>query len=111
LIGPADGKIFAGQEQFVLLSWEPAGKLAEDEWYAVRLSWSENGSFSQRGGNNLKGTSWRIPADFYYGKADHETGRAYQWYVYVEQVTEMEDGQRVGEPVSPFSDTRVLYWQ
>ena len=94
-----------------MLSWEPAGKLAEDEWYAVRLSWSENGSFSQRGGNNLKGTSWRIPADFYYGKADHATGRAYEWYVYVEQVTEAEDGQRVGEPVSPFSETRVLYWQ
>lgn len=100
-----------GPEQFVVLSWKPVGTLAADEWYAVRLSWSENGVFSQRGGNNLKETSWRIPADFYWGKADQETGRAYEWYVYVERVTEGEDGQRVGEPVSPFSETRVLYWQ
>ncbi len=87
------------------------GQLAEDEWYAVRLSWAENGTFSQRGGNNLKETSWQIPADFYWGKADQESGRAYEWYVYVERVTETEDGQRVGESVSSSSETRVLYWQ
>jgi hypothetical protein len=111
LTGPDDGAIFRGRDQFVVLSWRPAGKLAEDEWYAVRLSWSENDVVSQRGGNNLKDTTWQIPADFYYGKADQETGRAYEWYVYVEKVTETKDGQRVGEPVSPFSETRVLYWQ
>jgi RNA polymerase subunit RPABC4/transcription elongation factor Spt4 len=111
LVSPPDGEIFVGREQSVVLIWESVGLLAEDEWYAVRLSWSENGAFSQRGGNNLKETSWQIPADFYWGKADHETGRAYEWYVYVEQVTETEDGRRVGEPVSPPSETRVLYWQ
>lgn len=111
LIGPPDGEIFAGPDQFVILSWKPAGQLAEDEWYAVRLSWAENGTFSQRGGDNLKETSWRIPAGFYWGKADQESGRAYEWYVYVERVTETEDGQRVGEPVSPSSETRVFYWQ
>jgi RNA polymerase subunit RPABC4/transcription elongation factor Spt4 len=111
LIGPPDGEIFVGQEQFVVLSWEPAGELAKDEWYAVRLSWAENGTFSQRGGNNLKETTWRVPADFYWGKADHESGRAYDWYVYVERVTETDDGEKVGEPVSPFSESRVLYWR
>jgi hypothetical protein len=111
LIGPPDGEIFVGREQYVVLSWEPVGLLADNEWYAVRLSWSENGTLGQRGGNNLKQTSWQIPADFYWGKADQETGRAYEWYVYVERVTETEDGQRVGEPVSPSSKTRVLYWQ
>ena len=111
LIGPPDGEILVGREQYVVLSWEPVGPLADNEWYAVRLSWSENGTLSQRGGNNLKETSWQIPADFYWGKADQETGRAYEWYVYVERVTETEDGQRVGEPVSPSSKTRELYWQ
>lgn len=111
LISPQDGQIFAGREQFVILRWESVGRLAENEWYAVRLSWAENGEFAQRGGNNLKETSWQIPANFYYGKADQKTGRVYEWYVYVEQVTEGEDGQRVGEPVSPLSETRVLYWQ
>lgn len=111
LIGPPDGKIFIGRDQFVVLSWSSVGALAGDEWYAVRLSWSEGGSFEQRGGNNLKETSWQIPADFYWLKADQETGRAYEWYVYVERVTETEDGQPVGEAVSPPSETWTLFWQ
>lgn len=111
LIDPPDGQVFVGSDQLVILSWEPAGQLAEDEWYAIRISWSQDGTFGQRGGNNLKEIWWRIPADFYWGKADQDTGRAYEWYVYVEQVTETEDGQRVGEPVSPLSETRTLYWQ
>ena len=106
-----DGKCSQRSHQFVVLSWEPAGELAKDEWYAVRISWAENGTLSQRGGNNLKETSWQIPADFYWGKADHESGRAYEWYVYVERVTEADDGEKVGEPVSSFSETRVLYWR
>ncbi|MEJ2560327.1 MAG: hypothetical protein P8186_29745, partial [Anaerolineae bacterium] len=101
LRSPLDGEVLVGRGQFVVLRWESVGPLAEDEWYAVRLSWSENGTIAQRGGNNLKETSWQIPADFYWGKADQETGRAYEWYVYIERVTETEDGQKVGEPVSP----------
>jgi hypothetical protein len=111
LVGPPDGEIFIGSGQFVILQWEPVGPLAADEWYAVRLSWSENGVFDQRGGNDLKEPSWRIPADFFWGKADQETGRAYKWYVYVERVTETADGKRVGEPAGPPSETRTLYWQ
>ncbi len=111
LAGPDDGAIFVGSQQFVVLQWQPAGPLAADEWYAVRLSWSENGVFAQRGGNNLKETTWQIPADFFWGKADQETGRAYKWYVFVERVTETADGKKVGEPLSPPSETRTLYWQ
>jgi hypothetical protein len=111
LIGPPDGQIFTGREQYIVLRWEPAGELGENEWYAVRLSWAENGSLAQRGGNNLKEAAWQIPADFYWGKADHQTGRAYQWYVYVERVTVGENGERVGEAASPASATRTLYWQ
>jgi hypothetical protein len=103
--------VIVGKAQLVVLRWQPTGILAEDEWYAVRISWTENGVFSQRGGNNLKEASWQIPAEFYWGKADHETNRAYEWYVYVERVTETDDGQRVGEPISPVSETRTLYWQ
>jgi hypothetical protein len=111
LISPSNEEVFVGSEQLVVLSWEPVGSLSEDEWYAVRLSWSEGGVFGQRGGNNVKETSWRIPAEFFWGKADHESGRAYEWYVYVERVTETDDGQRVGEPVSDPSENRILYWQ
>ena len=111
LIGPEDGHIFSnGREQEVILRWESAGPLAADEWYAVRLSWSESGVFAQRGGDNVKDTSWLVPAWLYYGKADQATHRAYQWYVYVERVTQSADGRRIGEPLSPFSDKRTFYW-
>jgi len=111
LLGPPDGEIFVGREQFVVLSWKPVGLLAPDEWYAVRILWSEDGVSAQRGGTNLKETSWQVPADFYWGKADQETGRAYEWYVYIEKVAQSQEGQRVGEAVSAPSETRVLYWQ
>jgi len=111
LVSPPDGEIFVGQEQFVVLRWQPVGSLAEDEWYAVRLSWSEGGVFGQRGGHNLKETEWQVPADFYWGKADQDTGRAYEWYVFIERVTETADGEKVGEPVSSPSETRTIYWQ
>lgn len=111
LLGPPDGQIFIGRNQMVVLAWQSAGPLRDDEWYAVRLSWSENGVFAQRGGDNVKDTAWRVPADAFHLKADQETGRAYEWYVYVERVTEGADGQRVGESLSPPSEKRTFYWQ
>ncbi len=111
LKSPKDGEIFVGRSQMVVLSWEPSGVLAADEWYAVRLSWSEGGVVAQRGGNNVKETSWQLPADMFWARADQETGRAYQWYVFVERVTETEEGERQGEPVSPSSEVRTFYWQ
>jgi hypothetical protein len=95
----------------VVLAWQAAGELRAGEWYAVRLSWSENGVFAQRGGDNVKETAWRLPADAFHLKADHGTGRAYEWYVYVERVTEGADKQRVGESLSPPSERRTFFWQ
>ncbi len=111
LLGPPDGELFQGRNQLIILSWKPAGTLAADEWYAIRLSWSAGGTLAQRGGNNVKETTWRLPSDILWNKPDQDTGRAYEWYVYVERVTETEEGQRVGESLSPPSETRTLYWQ
>ena len=95
----------------VILSWEPAGQLAADEWYAVRLSWRENGVFSERSGNNVKETSWQLPANLLWGKADHETGRQYEWYVFVEKVSQTDTGEKKGESQSPPSEKRTFLWQ
>jgi hypothetical protein len=111
LLGPPDQQIFIGRNQMVVLAWQPAGELTANEWYAVRLSWAENGVFAQRGGDNIKDTAWRMPADAFFLKADQSTGRAYKWYVYVERVTTGADGQRVGVSVSPPSETRTFFWQ
>jgi len=111
LLGPPDEQIFVGRNQLVVLAWQPAGVLEADEWYAVRLSWEENGVFAQRGGDNVREPAWRVPADAVFLEADQDTGRAYRWVVYVERVTVGADGQRVGESLSPPSEARTFYWQ
>jgi hypothetical protein len=111
LKGPKDGEIFIGRNQMIVLSWEPAGQLGADEWYAVRLSWAEGGVFEERSGNNLKETFWQLPADLYWLKADQETGRAYEWYVFVEKTLETETGEKEGESLGPPSEKRTFFWQ
>ncbi len=108
ILAPEDGVQFTGG-QLVELKWEPAGELAENEWYAVRMTWLQNGERAF-GGTNTKNTSWVIPAEQYYGKADQGTGRVYEWYVFVERVTVNENGEKVGEPVSEQSETRTFFW-
>ena len=47
----------------------------------------------------------------YWGLADEFTGRRYEWYVYVEEVTTNENGRKVGKPVSEVSETLSFLWQ
>lgn len=108
ITAPDDGVQFTGGQP-VILSWQPAGQLADDEWYAVRMNWLENGERAF-GGTNTKETSWQIPREQYYGRADQGTGRVYEWYVFVEKVTQNENGEKIGEPMSPPSETRTFFW-
>ena len=82
LLGPADGKLFGRQEE-VVLRWENLGTLGPDEWYAIRLSWQEDGQLAF-GGHNLKDNFWVVPPDLYWGLADEFTGRKYEWFVFIE---------------------------
>jgi len=108
LTDPEDGAQFtSGQE--VVLKWEPAGELAEDEWYAVRINWLQNDERAY-GGTNTKDTFWVIPTEQYYGLADQGTGRVYEWQVFVEKVTTNAAGEKTGEPVSIPSKTRTFFW-
>ncbi len=108
LISPEDNVQF-DKDHPIILTWEPAGELAEDEWYAVRMNWLQNGERAY-GGTNTKDTSWTIPATQYYGKADQGTGRVYEWNVSVERVTVNEAGDKVGIPVSEPSESRIFFW-
>ena len=107
-LAPEDGATF---EEFsrIELQWEAAGILGPDEWYAVRLNWLENGE-RQFGGTNIKETTWIVPHDAYYARADQGTGRVYEWTVFVEKVTEDEDGEKTGRPVSATSEPQTFFW-
>jgi hypothetical protein len=108
LIGPENGKIF-GQTEELILRWEDMGTLTSNETYAVRLTWLQNGEISF-GGTNVKENFWKVPPDIYWGLADQFTGRKYEWYVFVEAITN-EGGNQVAKPVSPVSDRRTFLWQ
>ncbi|MFQ5613698.1 MAG: zinc ribbon domain-containing protein [Anaerolineae bacterium] len=109
LLGPDDETIF-GQEQELMLSWESAGPLGPDDWYAVRLVWQQGGQ-PAFGGTNIKESFWIVPPELYWGLADQSTGRRYEWHVFVERVSRDENGQTVSEPLSPDSEWRSFFWQ
>lgn len=108
LLGPEEGKLF-GRNEEVVLRWENMGSLAPNEWYAVRLTWLQNGERSF-GGTNIKDNFWVVPPEQYWGLADQFTGRKYEWFVFVEEIKE-ENGQRVARPVSETSERSVFLWQ
>lgn len=109
LLGPKDGKLFGHHEE-VVLRWENMGPLGPDEWYAVRMSWQQDGQ-TAFGGHNLKDNFWVVPPDLYWGLADEFTGRTYEWFVFIEEVTTDENGRQVGRPVSEVSDHSTFLWQ
>lgn len=109
LHSPADESLF-GREEELLLSWSSAGQLGPEEWYAVRLVWTQEGQ-PAFGGTNTKDTFWIVPPEQYWGLADQNTGRRYEWYVFIERVSRDESGQPVSEPLSPNSERRAFLWQ
>lgn len=108
-LGPSNGKLF-GRDEELILRWENMGPLAENEFYAVRLIWQQDGQPAY-GGNNLKESFWVVPPDIYWGLADEFTGRRYEWYVYIEEIITDENEQQVGRPASDVSDTSYFLWQ
>jgi RNA polymerase subunit RPABC4/transcription elongation factor Spt4 len=109
IMGPENGEIFVRDAE-VTLKWQDMGPLADNETYAVRLSWLENGQISF-GGTNVKQNYWIVPPEMYWGLADQSTGRKYEWFVFIEAITTDANGQQVGQPASPVSDTGNFLWQ
>ncbi len=109
LLGPQDGKHFGRQEELVL-RWESMGALAPNEWYAIRMTWLQDGQTSY-GGSNVKDNFWVVPTSIYWGKADQFTGRKYEWFIYVESISTDDQAQQVSRPVSPVSDSLTFFWQ
>ena len=109
LLGPDEGKLF-NRDAELMLRWADMGPLDDNQSYAVRMSWQQNGQTAY-GGANVKDNFWVVPADQYWGLADEFTGRKYEWYVYIEQISTSEDGQQTARPVSEVSETSSFLWQ
>ena len=86
-----------------MLQWEPVEGLADDEGYAVRLIYWQQGKPVYQG-DWVKSPEWRIPEDFYHQADGPEL--LYHWYVLVERKN--ADGS--GTPVSPKSEELSFRW-
>lgn len=109
LLGPKENRVYSRDEELVL-RWRDMGPLKENEWYAVRMNWMQNGQLAF-GGTNVKDNFWVVPPDQYWGLADQFTGRKYEWVVFVEEIVTEDDGTQVGRPVSELSDSLTFLWQ
>jgi hypothetical protein len=108
LVSPEDGVEIRGGGAQIILRWEQAGTLGEDEWYALSLRFMAGG-IPQYGGTWTKETSWVVPKELYMKAGQSE--RAFEWDVTVmKQTGTKADGGREGVAVSAPSETRAFFW-
>ncbi len=112
LINPADTTPFSGGDQaFIELRWQDIGPLQADEVYVVHLGYLvAPDQISWFYEDTVQGTSWRVPVVFQ-SQAPQETGRAFRWYVQVEQIRRDSAGKITGRaPRSPRSPVWGFSW-
>ena len=109
LLAPPQDTAFQGPDQVIILNWASVGILAEDEWYTVRVR--RSGQVAQ----TLpvvwtKVTSWQLPAElFIEGLVEPQR---FHWQVSVMQQTGVdEEGNPVGELISPPGEVRTFTWK
>jgi hypothetical protein len=102
LLEPLDEGVVAGV--MAILKWESVGELADDEWYAVRLIYLQQGQPVYEG-DRMKTPDWRVPDRFYY-RADGPALQ-YRWYVFVER--QNADGSST--QLSPESEEFSFRWE
>lgn len=104
LVWPEDGSTVPGVIN--ILQWEPVGPgpLADDEWYAIRLVYRQQGQLVYAG-DRVKIAEWRVPDRLYY-QADGPD-LEYSWYLFVER--DNPDGTTT--QLSPDSETFIFRWE
>jgi len=108
LLGPDDQAEFYGRGTQIVLSWQAAGPLQDDEWYGVSLRFRAGGALLYSG-TWTKDTNWLVPASAHSEAGQAE--RAFEWDVTVMvQTGTKPDGGRDGVAVGPVSETRTFFW-
>ncbi len=102
LLEPSDEGVVAGV--MAILKWESVGELADDEWYAIRLIFLQQGQPVYEG-DRMKALDWRVPDRFFY-RADGPALK-YRWYVFVER--QNADGSAT--QLSPESEEFSFRWE
>ena len=109
LLGPPQNTAFEGADTVIILNWASVGILDPDEWYTIRVR--RTGIIAQiLPVVWTKATSWRLPSDLYIeGLTDPQR---FTWQVYVMRQTGVDDdGNRIGEQISPTGVVRTFTWK
>jgi len=104
LTGPESDTVFDGPDAPILLSWQPVGTLAPDDYYVIHIPHTQG--LDQQW---TKETSLGVPKYLY---SLGTTNRRYNWYVVVMRLTGTDErGYKTGFAVSPSSERRSFVWQ
>ncbi len=98
LLGPKNDANF-NKGNMIEFRWQPVAELAENEYYAVRVSCQFQNK-ERVEGSNVKEPQWTMPPELF-SQVDGPENR-YQWYVIIE---------RNGKPASPKSEVRTFIWK
>ena len=102
LAAPELGTLIHGANQPIILKWEPAKKLTEDEYYLVNVDYNY-GEANPAMSYTTRATQFALPEDLY----RIPNCSVFNWQVTLMQQTGIDkDGQPKGKPISYHS----LYW-
>lgn len=107
LTGPAPFAEFAGQFTEIILSWEPVGLLAADEYYDVTIRYFVGEEPRYWGSGPLTEISWRVPIEAGYGVAGRDE---FTWWVTVRQANTGTNSE-IDRALSPPSEERIFFWR
>lgn len=100
LSGPEPFANFGGQFTEIVLTWEPVGQLANNEYYDVTIRYFVGEEPRYWGSGLIKETRWRVPVEAGYGVAGRDE---FWWWVTVRRAD--------NTPVSASSEERTFFWR
>lgn len=109
LTAPVDTEVFTAEGGNPLLQWRPVGQLAADEYYEVTIERTWQNKPYYAGSDWVKETEYIVPKAIVLHTSDIDT---YTWWVTVKRlVGTNSSGGKVGEAVSPPSESRTFTWK
>ncbi|HBY97646.1 MAG TPA: hypothetical protein DEP84_27500 [Chloroflexi bacterium] len=109
LLAPVDTEAFKANGANPLLRWQSVGNLAQDEYYEITIErlWQNKPYYA--GSDWTKETEYIVPKAIVLNTSDIDT---YTWWVTVKRLTGTNsNGNKIGEAVSPPSESRTFTWK
>ena len=108
LLGPADGREFAAEDE-VVLNWQSVGTLPAEAYYVVTVAFQHLGDTWYDEIPWLRETSWTLSEHDYLVELSDDA--KFLWSVQVMMRTGQDaEGNPAGVAISPSSETRTLLW-